>query len=156
MIKRLSKLFNKQLEQKDKHYNKIINELVESNKQKDTQIQILCETIKILNKNKKQQVENTKEIEQPNKIEPIEKIKPVEKTDKYTKPINDFGEIKAIPRSADLRNMRDRITQDSVRMSVNLEQKDEIIKMGFKNRYEYLYFKINLNKKGRIVLKKKD
>ena len=160
MIKRLSKLFNKQLEQKDKHYKKIINELVVSNKRKDDQIEILCETIRILNQNKPQIIEKTiireRTIEirgrSEEKQEPEEEI--VVKTDKYTKPINDFGEIKSIPKSADLRNMRDRITQDSVRMSVNKETKDNIIDMGFKNRHEYLYFKIKLSVKGRMVLKK--
>ena len=153
MIKQLSKLFNKKLMDKDKHYNKIINELVESNRQKESQIQILCETIKILNANKKQQPEIPNKIEQmviPNKIEQKEK------TDKYSKPINNFDEIKPILKSLDLRNMINRITQDSIRIAVNNESKNDIIGVGFKNRYEYLYFKINLNVKNRIVLKKSD
>lgn len=154
MIKRLSKLFNKQLEQKDKHYKKIINELVVSNKRKDDQIEILCETIRILNQNKPQIIEKTIIRERTIEIRGRSEEEIVVKTDKYTKPINDFGEIKSIPKSADLRNMRDRITQDSVRMSVNKETKDNIIDMGFKNRHEYLYFKIKLSVKGRMVLKK--
>ena len=151
MIKQISKLFNKKLMDKDKHYNKIINELVESNRQKESQIQILCETIKILNAKKKQQPEI------PNKIEQIvisNKIEQKEKTDKYQKPINNFGEIKPILKSLDLRNMINRITQDSIRISVNNETKNEIIGFGFESRHEYLYFKINLNVKNRIVLKK--
>ena len=151
MIKQISKLFNKKLMDKDKHYNKIINELVESNRQKESQIQILCETIKILNANKKQQPENTNKIEQI--VIPI-KIEQKEKTDKYSKPINNFGEIKPILKGLDLRNMINRITQDSMRIAVNSETKNDIIGFGFKSRHEYLYFKINLNVKNRIVLKK--
>jgi len=154
MIKKLSKLFNTQLKEKDKHYKKIINELVLSNKRKDDQIEILCETIRILNQNKSQIIEKIIiKQESPKEIEQKEE-EPVVKTDKYTKPINDFGEIKPIPRNADSRHMRDRIGQDSVRMTINKETKDSIIELGFKNRYEYLYFKIGLNVKSRIVLKK--
>jgi len=147
MIKRITKLFDKKLKDKDKYYNKIINNLVESNKQKEKQIQILCETIKILNVNNKKQ-----QIEKPNKIEQIERL---EKTDKYSKPINNFDQIKPILKSLDLRNMIDRISQDSVRININNETKENIIAFGFESRYKYLYFKINLNLKNRIVFKKK-
>ena len=154
MIRKLSKLFNTQLKEKDKHYKKIINELVLSNKRKDDQIEILCETIRILNKNKPQIIEKIIEIrETPMEIEQKEE-EPIIKTDKYTKPFNNFSEIKSIPRNADSRHMRDRISQDSVRMAVNIETKETIISFGFENRFDYLYFKINLNSKGRIVLKK--
>ncbi len=155
MIKRLSKLFNKQLEQKDKHYKKIINELVESNKRKDDQIEILCETIRILHQNKPQIIETRiieKTIEIREKQE--QEVKSEEKIDKYTKPNNDFGEIKSIPKRLDSRKIIDRISQDSMRMSVNKEPKDNIINLGFKNRYDYLYFQIKLGTKSRIVLKK--
>ena len=150
MIKQLANFFNKQLKQKDKYYNKIINELVEENKQKEIQIQILCETIKILNNNNKKQ----KQIEKTNEIKPNE-IQILEKTDKYSKPINDFDEIKPIIRSLDLRNMINRISQDSVRIDINSESKKTIIDLGFKSRYDYLYFKIKLISKNRIVLHKK-
>ena len=154
MIRKLSKLFNTQLKEQDNHYKKIINGMVLSNSRKDDQIEILCETIRILNENKPQIIEKIIEIrEKPMEIEQEEEI--IVKTDQYTAPINDFGEIKSIPRNADLRNMRDRITQDSVRMAVNSEPKETIIELGFKNRYEYLYFKIELGTKNRIVLKKK-
>lgn len=153
MIERIIKLFDNKLKDKDKYYNKIINELVESNKQKDKQIQVLCETIKILNKNtnENQQIKITNKIKQ---IEKVEQIEEKEKTDKYSVPKHNFGEIKPIPKSLDLRKMIDRITQDSVRIAINNETKDNIINFGFENRYDYLYFKINLNSKNRIVLKK--
>ena len=154
MIRKLSNLFNTKLKDKDNHYQKIINELVVSNKRKADQIEILCETLRILNKTKPQIIEKIIEIrESPNEIE--QKEEPIVKTDKYTKPINDFGQIRKIPKSSDLRNMINRICQDSVRVSVNNETKENIISFGFENRYDYLYFKINLNTKGRIVLKKK-
>ena len=151
MIRKLSNLFNTQLKDKDNHYQKISNELVVSSTRTEDQIEILCETIRILNKTKPQIIEKRIEIRETSVV--IEqKEEPIVKTDKYIKPIKNFGEIKPIPRNADLRHMRDRISQDSVRIAVNTETKETIISFGFENRYDYLYFKIDLNTRGRIVL----
>lgn len=161
MIRQLSNIFNKKLKEKDKYYKKITNELIESNKAKDKQIEILCKTIKILNKQKVKEIIIERRIEIQTRMEINEKMekneqketKPIKKTDKYTKPKNNFGQIQPILKTLDSRNIINRISQDSMRMSVNNMMKDEIIGFGFKNRFDYLYFKINLNMKSRIVLK---
>jgi hypothetical protein len=74
---------------------------------------------------------------------------------KYIKPDKPEMEIKEIPKDIDGREYKKKIVEESKRKYINALNFSDIINMGYKCRYSYLYAEINKSKKFVSIFKKK-